>query len=72
MENFFKVQSDLFKALEKCKFALNEYTEGKRQDLEKWNNWHDLHDRIENRIKDLQSLYFRWHFDEYGWNAYNL
>lgn len=33
----------------------------------KWNNWHDLQYRLENRLKDNYSEYCDWHFQKFGW-----
>jgi len=49
------------------------YTDGQREAiLGKWNDWHDLKYRLEDRLRDNWSAFCDWHFDEFGFNAYNL
>lgn len=37
-----------------------------------FNLLHDLNGRIEARIHDHQRKYYDWHWDECGWNAYDV
>jgi len=36
-----------------------------------WNNWHDLQYRLEDRLRDNWSAYHDWHWNKFGFNAYN-
>ena len=72
MENFVHIEKSLLKALNKCHTKLNQFKNGEVIDLENWNKWHDLNDKIEERIKENIKNYHSWHFDQYGWNAYNF
>lgn len=53
----FKVKDRLFKATQE-------------NPLPNWNRWHDLQDRLEDRLKAHWDLYYDWHWSTQGWNAY--
>lgn len=35
-----------------------------------WNKWHDLEDRLTDRLKDNASNFYDWHWNKYGFNVY--
>lgn len=42
------------------------------EEVNKWNNYHDLKDRlIDRKVKNLSDFY-EWHFNEFGFNVYSL
>jgi hypothetical protein len=38
-----------------------------KKEVDTWNDWHDLQDRIENRLIDNYQEAQRWHFKKFGW-----
>ena len=83
VENFEKVlrekEAKLFKALERqkqveCKYIpeLNIKDSKTFEEVHKFdfNLIHDLEERIINRIHEMQSLYYSFHWDKYQFNAY--
>ena len=38
--------------------------------LTNWNNWHDLEDRLTDRLIDNWKAFKSWHWDTYQFNAY--
>lgn len=71
MQQFIKKQYRLNAALDKIKARLKYYSENEErwQEFKDWNNWHDLQDRIEARLKDNYSDYQCWHFEKYQFIA---
>lgn len=76
---FFKKQALLFAALERqkklYKFYLNELTKINGVSFDQKYNFdfnllYDLRDRLECRMKDLQSKYYDLHWQKYNFNAY--
>ena len=49
---------------------LSERTGEELKEVEQWNNWHDLEERLTRRIKKNWSEYHSWHFEKFGWTAY--
>ena len=39
-------------------------------ELNTWNNWHDLEDRLNDRLIDNWKAFKSWHWDTYQFNAY--
>ena len=35
-----------------------------------WDSWHDLSDRINDRLLDNWQSFKSWHWDNYGFNSY--
>ena len=38
--------------------------------LNKWNDWHDLEDRLNDRLIDNWKAYKTWHWETYNFNTY--
>ena len=70
-EKFIKKQTQLNKALDKVKARLTFYSENTTGncDFPDWNNWHDLQDRIEDRLKNNYVNFLSWHFEEFQFIA---
>lgn len=76
---FFAKQEKLFTALERFKKLYNKYLndltnlDGKTWEEKHnfdFNLLHDLEYRLKDRITDLQSIYYDFHFEKYQFNAY--
>jgi hypothetical protein len=68
-----KKQLSLNKALERVKTRLAYYAANTvGNDFPDWNNWHDLQDRIEDRLQDNYSAYSAWHFAKYGYMIHHV
>jgi len=70
-DNFIKKQSQLNAALERVKNRLKFYAENTKGncDFPDWNNWHDLQDRIEDRLKNNYVNFLSWHFEKFQFVA---
>lgn len=76
---FVKKQDRLNAALEKVKnhlqYLLDKYdhrrgeprTETENEEVDTWNDWHDLQERIERRLIDNYQEAQNWHFQTFGW-----
>ena len=58
------------KAIKKVKTELNNFATGNRKDVENWNNYHDLVDRLNDRLWQNWSEYKDWHWNNFGFNVY--
>ena len=56
-------------ALNKVRTRLQQYKDTPDQEHKDWNDWHDLEDRIEARIKDNYFNYLQEQFRVNGWVA---
>ena len=70
MNKYIKKQDVLNAALDRVKARLTYYSQNSSNRYEDWNQWHDLQDRIENRLQENYSKYLSWHFNEYGFVAF--
>ena len=69
---YFKEKEErLKKSIEKVESKLNWFKENKDslddKTLDTWNDWHDLKDRLKDRLSDNFHNYSSWHFSEHGW-----
>jgi hypothetical protein len=76
---FVKKQDRLNAALEKVKSHLqyladkyhgkgyNKENGQEVKEVETWNDWHDLEERIKNRLWDNYYDHQQWHFEKFGW-----
>jgi hypothetical protein len=77
---FIQKQDRLNSALEKVKNHLqyladkyhgnglfSQYKGKEAEEIEKWNDWHDLEYRIKNRLWDNYHEHQQWHFQTFGW-----
>lgn len=79
-EHFKQKETRLKKALSKCDAKLNEFksfadnvkqwTEAEHKKVERWNDWHDLRERIENRLIENYYNYQHQNFITNGFAAY--
>ena len=75
LDNIYTLKESRLKAaLSKVQTKLDYLAENQNQlsdqDYNSWNNWHDLKDRIKNRLFDNWSDHMDWHWGEFGWNSY--
>lgn len=45
------------------------WSEVEEEYFKRWNDWHDLHDRLIDALKDNYSEYQHYHFNKVGWVA---
>ncbi len=73
-EIFTQKESRLNSALSKVQNKLDYLAENQsnlpKAELDLWNNWHDLKDRITNRLWDNWSDFKDWHWEQFGYNSY--
>ncbi len=73
-KDFLENERKLKSALSRVKRKLNYFSDNREtlteKDRENWNNWHDLENRLEDRIFQNWSDYKEWHFEENGFNVY--
>lgn len=74
LQTFIDKEARINKAIDKVKAKLKYFADNSdtlpEVEREKWNNWHDLQYRLENRLTDNWSNYKAWHFDTYKFNSY--
>jgi len=70
MNRYIDKQNRLQSAVDKVVNKLHEFKNNPAQAPENWNSWHDLHDRLNNRLIDNWKAYKSWHWDTYHFNAY--
>lgn len=71
MLNTFKdKETRLNLALTRVQNSLKHYAENSGQRFDDWNNWHDLEDRINERLWQNWSNYKDWHFETFQFNTY--
>jgi len=56
----------------KLKYFSKNYQKMPLNQVEMWNNWHDLEDRLQDRKKENLSNFYEWHFLTFGYNVYTL
>ena len=71
LEYFLRKQVKINNAVERVNKILIEFTEGKR-DPERWNEVHDLKDRLIDRLYNNWSDYKDWHYAKYEFNVYSV
>ena len=70
MLNTFKdKETRLQTAIAKVRAKLESFKHG-ALDLSKWNNWHDLEDRLNDRLLENWKAFKAWHWDTYQFNTY--
>lgn len=69
LQYFENKQNAINAAIERVAGKLGDFANGLIPP-DNWNNWHDLHDRLQNRLLDNWKEYKSWHWDKYGFNAY--
>jgi hypothetical protein len=71
---FLKKQAQLNDALYRIDLKLDWFKENQENlphnILKTWNNWHDLNDRIKDRVFENVRNYKIWHWEQYGFNTY--
>jgi len=70
IEFYITKQDKLKTAIEKVKAELIKFSEGKRKDVDNWNNFHDLEDRLTDRLKDNYYESQSNNFEKYGFAIY--
>jgi hypothetical protein len=71
MNQFKQKELSINAAIERVKIKLAYFEANKHnQDFKEWNNWHDLEDRLIDRLKDNWSAFKDWHFTQFGFNTY--
>jgi len=69
-EQFKAKETKLNKALKRVQDRLAFYLQTKDQDHPDWNDWHDLEERITQRLWDNWSAFKDWHWEKFGFNVY--
>ena len=72
MKNFKNKETKLHSAIEKVNDALFKFSNGSRLDVENWNNYHDLHDRLVDRLKDNLFDYQTYLFEKNGFVSISI
>lgn len=58
-------------ALQRVQNRLKFYADNaSTNEFKDWNNWHDLEQRIKERLFDNWSSFKDWHFQQFGFNTY--
>ena len=81
IQNFIKKQEQLKRAIqrvqdklesfkEEAQKIIGDWTDAHREKFKRWNDWHDLKERLKNRVWKNWSEYKSWHWGEYGFNSY--
>ena len=77
VQEFKAIETRLNNAIKKVQDKLkwfeimaNNNHQGVKVNFNDWNKWHDLEDRLTDRLKDNYSNYKAWHWNEYQFNAY--
>lgn len=70
LENERKLKNALSRVKRKLNYFSNNRETLTKKDSECWNDWHDLENRLEDRIFQNWSDYKEWHFEENGFNVY--
>lgn len=74
LQTFIDRETRIKKAIERVKTKLQYFKDNSdilpESVLKHWNDWHDLHDRLINRLVDNWSDYKKWHFETYQFNTY--
>jgi hypothetical protein len=70
LTTFKEKETALNLALTRVQNRLKYYAENSSQIFEDWNNWHDLEDRIKERLWQNWSNYKDWHFQTFQFNTY--
>jgi hypothetical protein len=60
------------KVQSKLEYLSKNYQKMPLNEVEKWNNWHDLEDRLTDRKKENLSNFYEWHFLTFGYNVYSI
>ena len=67
-------ESRLNTALSKVEAKINWLSENQNilpsHELDKWNGWHDLKDRLNNRLWDNWTEFKAWHWEQFCFNSY--
>ena len=67
---YIKKQDKLKTAIEKVKAELIKFSEGERMDKDNWNHFHNLEDRLTDRLKDNYFESQSNNFEKYGFAIY--
>lgn len=65
-----KVKTHLQYLLDKYdsrRIEFKELKDEEKKEVDKWNEWHDLQDRIEGRLIENYQAAQQWHFEKFGW-----
>lgn len=63
------LQNALLRVKKKLENLKNNWQNMPTNEVEKWNNWHDLEYRLQNRLKENYFNYQNWHFQKYDFVA---
>lgn len=63
------LQNALLRVKKKLENLKNNWQNMPTNEVEKWNNWHDLEYRLQNRLKENYLNYQNWHFQKYDFVA---
>lgn len=74
-QKFLDKQTRLNNALNKVNAKLQYFNEVSQTganlpEFENWNKWHDLHDRLKDRLQDNYNNFKNWHWEQYRFNTY--
>ena len=70
MKQYIDKQNRLQSAVDKVVNKLQEFKSNPDKAPDNWNDWHDLHDRLNNRLVDNWKAYKNWHWETFQFNAY--
>lgn len=74
--SFKEKESKIDKAILRVQNKLNELKNNwqnmKPEEVERWNHWHDLEYRLQDRKASNLSNFYEWHFSTFGYNVYSL
>lgn len=73
-EQFLEKQAKIITAIARVESKLNLYKAeseaGRTENIRNWNEWHDLKDRLKNRLIDNWGAFHDWHFGKFGYSIY--
>ena len=70
LQNFIDKQTAINKAIDHVNNKLQYFKDTPNIDHKDWNKWHDLHDRLQDRLVDNWSNFKEWHFNTFQFNTY--
>lgn len=70
LQSFIDKQTAINKAIERVNNKLQYFNDNPQCENQDWNKWHDLHDRLQDRLIDNWIAFKDWHFITFGFNTY--
>jgi hypothetical protein len=70
LQKFIDKETAINKAIERVNNKLQYFNETPDLPHLDWNKWHDLHDRLQDRLIDNWSNFKEWHFIKFNFNTY--